>query len=91
MESRCGLLCSKCEYRKTGCKGCSEMDKPLWADSCPVKSCCEGKKFEHCGECENFACELLHGFSYDAEHGDNGLRIAQCRAWTEQKIKKQTN
>lgn len=39
VESRCGLLCSECSFREaTGCKGCVNMDKPFWADSCP---CCD--------------------------------------------------
>jgi len=51
MESRCGILCSKCDWQKTEkCKGCSNIDKPFWG-VCPVKSCCEEKKLEHCGEC----------------------------------------
>ena len=51
MESRCGILCSKCDWKKTEkCKGCSNIDKPFWG-VCPVKSCCEEKKLEHCGEC----------------------------------------
>lgn len=82
VQSRCGLLCSECAYREqTGCKGCAQMEKPFWAASCPVKSCCEAKKHEHCGECKNFACDLLHKFAYDKEQGDNGKRIEQCRMW----------
>ena len=37
IESRCGLLCSECSFREQmGCKGCVAMDKPFWADSCPL-------------------------------------------------------
>ena len=44
IESRCGLRCSDCSFREAmGCKGCVNMEKPFWADSCPVKSCCERK------------------------------------------------
>ncbi len=82
IESRCGLLCSECEYRKTvACTGCTDMEKPFWGDSCPVKSCCEAKKHSHCGECEEFACSLLHSFAYDAKQGDNGTRLEHCRKW----------
>lgn len=85
VESRCGLLCSECGYKqKVGCKGCTEMDKPFWGDSCPVKSCCENKKHEHCGACDNFTCELLHSFAYDENQGDNGKRIEQCKLWKTQ-------
>lgn len=45
VESRCGLLCSQCSFRETmGCEGCVNIEKPFWADSCPVKSCCEEKE-----------------------------------------------
>jgi len=82
IESRCGLLCSKCEYReKMHCKGCIAITKPFWGESCPVKECCEEKKQEHCGLCSDFPCDLLTQFSYDKEQGDNGRRIEQCKAW----------
>ncbi len=82
IESRCGLLCSKCNFQETmGCKGCVNMDKPFWADSCPVKSCCESKKLKNCGECDDFVCSLLHTFAYDMEQSDNGVRIEQCKKW----------
>ena len=82
VESRCGLLCSECEYREqTGCSGCTQMKKPFWGDSCPVKSCCESKSHAHCGVCDSFTCELLHSFAYDKNQGDDGKRIEQCKAW----------
>ena len=84
-ESRCGLLCAQCSYREQmNCPGCVHMSKPFWGDSCPVKSCCEGKGREHCGECDSFPCELLHQFAYDPKQGDDGRRIEQCRSWSKE-------
>ena len=84
IESRCGLLCSECSFRETmNCGGCANIDKPFWADSCSVKSCCETKKQQHCGECDNFVCDVLHTFAYDMEQSDNGKRIEQCKKWSE--------
>lgn len=80
VESRCGILCSECGMN--GCKGCTNISDPFWG-SCPVKNCCEGKKKQHCGQCGQFPCDLLTGFSYDKENGDNGKRIEQCRKWKE--------
>ena len=86
VESRCGILCSACEFRESmGCKGCVEIEKPFWGDSCPVKSCCEDKKQMHCGQCADFSCALTEKFAYDPQQGDNGLRLAQCRKWNEEK------
>ncbi|MCL2350628.1 MAG: DUF3795 domain-containing protein [Defluviitaleaceae bacterium] len=82
IESRCGIMCSKCEYReKMNCAGCVNIEKPFWGESCPVKSCCEGRGHDFCGQCENFPCEQLIEFSYAKEEGDNGKRIETCRSW----------
>ena len=82
-ESRCGLLCSKCEYKgQVNCAGCTNIERPFWGESCPVKSCCESKGKEHCGLCSEFPCALLNGFAYDEKQGDNGKRIEQCKAWS---------
>lgn len=82
IESRCGLLCNKCEYKEqVNCKGCLNIDKPFWGDVCPVKSCCESKEYEHCGMCLEFPCAILEQFSYDEKQGDNGQRIEQCKQW----------
>ena len=82
VESRCGILCSECEYKeKMGCQGCINIEKPFWGELCPVKKCCEEKEFLHCGMCSEFPCELLIQYAYDEEQGDDGKRIVQCRCW----------
>lgn len=82
VESRCGILCSECEFKeKMGCQGCLQIDKPFWGDSCPVKTSCESREHEHCGQCSQFPCGLLNQFAYDEKQGDGGKRIEQCRCW----------
>lgn len=82
MESRCGILCGKCEWQKNGkCKGCVNIDNPFWG-ACPVKSCCEGRGLEHCGECSEFPCTRLEEFAYDENQGDCGVRLDQCKIWS---------
>lgn len=82
IESRCGICCSKCQFKlEEKCKGCTNIKNPFWANSCPVKSCCESKKLKCCGECDKFPCNLLNSFAYDKEQGDNGLRIENCKKW----------
>lgn len=86
VQSHCGILCDECAYKKeTGCKGCTFIDKPFWGEKCPVMDCCRNKRSEHCGECEQFPCSLLHSFAYDKEQGDDGKRIEQCKAWKDKK------
>jgi len=64
-----------------GCKGCVNIEKPFWGESCPVKSSCEAKGHEHCGQCEHFPCDTLKQFAYDEKQGDSGKRIEQCKRW----------
>ena len=81
VESRCGILCSKCIYQKENkCVGCTNIDNPFWG-VCPVKSCCEDKKQENCGECSSFPCNQLHEFAYAENEGDGGVRLDQCKIW----------
>lgn len=84
IESRCGILCSECDYREQmNCKMCINIEKPFWGEQCPLKACCEEKGHPHCGLCPEFPCELLNQFSYDKEQGDDGKRIMQCEVWSE--------
>ncbi|WP_343208664.1 DUF3795 domain-containing protein [Anaerolentibacter hominis] len=82
IESRCGLLCSECSYREeVSCPGCLNMTKPFWGESCPLMTCCKTRERQHCGECDDFPCDKLRQFAYDAKQGDNGRRIEQCKKW----------
>lgn len=82
VESRCGILCSKCQFLKDGvCEGCLKITKPFWGDVCVIKQSCETKGHDHCGQCSSFPCAQLTAFSYDQKQGDDGKRIRQCEAW----------
>ena len=84
IESRCGIKCGSCAYKEQmGCTGCLHIQKPFWGEGCPVKSCVEEKKLQHCGECETFPCELAKAFAYDEKQGDGGERLKTCRCWKE--------
>lgn len=84
IESRCGILCSQCGFRESmGCRGCTNIGKPFHGE-CPVKNCCEGRGHAHCGQCPDFPCGQLTAYAYDPEHGDNGLRLEQCKKWREE-------
>lgn len=85
IESRCGLLCSKCSYREShGCKGCAETNGHPFYGECRVARCCQGKGQQHCGECSDMPCKVLYSFSFlDKEHGDNppGARLEVVEGW----------
>lgn len=78
VQSRCGILCKECRF--TECKGCVNITKPFWG-KCDVKACCEARKKEHCGECEQFPCEVAVNYAYDEKEGDGGKRLEQCKMW----------
>ena len=85
VQSRCGLLCDGCSFRKShGCGGCVETNGRPFHGICPIALCCQDKKLHHCGECDKLPCEKLYAYSYlDTEHGDRppGARIGICRCW----------
>lgn len=83
-ESRCGIVCSECEGREEAkCTGCATMKKPFWGGDCAVKTCCEGKELDHCGQCGEFPCEMLRDMGKEQGY-DSSEKIAQCRKWAEQ-------
>jgi general stress protein 26 len=52
VQSRCGLLCKWCPYKKShNCGGCVETNGNPFHGECPVAKCCQDKGFAHCGEC----------------------------------------
>ena len=85
-ESRCGLKCSECEWReKMNCAGCTQISKPFWGKSCPIKQCVEKmRKVDHCGQCRSFPCKQLHEFAYDPATGNEGDRIETLTTWRDE-------
>lgn len=84
IESRCGILCKECAYREEmHCQGCVKITNPFWGE-CPIKACVERKKLNHCGTCDTFPCAMAKQFAYDEKQGDDGKRLRQCIAWTEE-------
>lgn len=48
-----------------------------------MKSCCQERGLNHCGECEEFPCEVLS--SMGADQGfEPTIKIEQCRKWAEE-------
>ena len=83
-ESRCGVCCNSCERRHTvNCHGCTGMKAPFWGEECGVKSCCEQRGLNHCGECEAFPCDMLSHMG-EEQGFDPRIKIEQCRRWNEE-------
>jgi len=56
------------------------MTVPFWGGKCSVKSCCEGRGLNHCGECDDFPCDTLSNMG-KAQGFDPQKKIEQCRIW----------
>lgn len=83
-ESRCGVCCSRCEGKEEAkCTGCTTMAMPFWGGVCEVKSCCEQKGLDHCGQCTDFPCDTLANMGKE-EGFDPGIKIAQCKSWADE-------
>ena len=61
----CGLYCGECEHLGKTCRGCGyTQGKPFWAGDVPsgvcpyYDCCCNQKKLEHCGLCDDYPCTL---------------------------------
>lgn len=81
IESRCGVRCKVCERKEAvNCTGCITMKKPFWGGECGVKSCCEGKKLDFCGECIDFPCDMLSNMGKDKGFNPD-IKIEQCKKW----------
>ncbi len=79
-DTYCGLSCESCEYReKMNCGGCIATEGKPFHGKCDVAECAKSKNRRFCGECADFPCDLLKKYSYDAEQGDNGARIENCK------------
>lgn len=77
----CGLDCNTCTYREENdCGGCIATGGNPFHGACQLAACAIEKKKGFCGECADFPCELLKGYSHDEAHGDTpkGARIEQC-------------
>jgi hypothetical protein len=78
----CGAYCGTCKWKaKTGCAGCQACGGKMFWGTCAVAACCLGKGISHCGHCKDLPCDLLEGFFNNGEHGDNGERLANLKAW----------
>ena len=78
-ESRCGVCCDSCTKKEqVNCTGCPTMEKPFWGGECKVKTCCESKELNHCGECDTFPCDMLLNKGKD-QGFDPMVNIEQCR------------
>lgn len=89
-SSRCGVDCTTCERKEAvHCLGCNAMKQPFWGSPCQVKTCCEEKHLQHCGECKEFPCEMCANMGKEMGF-DPEPRLANLRAWANEKTAAET-
>lgn len=86
MIGMCGAYCGVCEWREqTNCPGCQKTQSKMFWGECSVAKCSIEKGLKHCGHCSKLPCEPLQKAFDDPEHGDNGERLLNLKAWAEGK------
>lgn len=82
MIGMCGAYCGTCEWKsQMNCPGCLTAKGDMFWGACGVAKCVIAKGILHCGFCSELPCELLLQYCDNPEHGDNGERLANLRAW----------
>jgi hypothetical protein len=82
LMAACGAYCGACDWKeRTNCPGCQAAQGQMFWGECAVAVCARSKGLLHCGLCPDLPCATLQGFFDDPEHGDNGERLANLRAW----------
>ena len=78
----CGAYCGGCDWKvKTGCLCCQHHKGDMFYGTCEVAVCCSSKNLLHCGLCPKVPCDILQLAFDHPEHGDNGERLANLKAW----------
>ena len=63
--SYCGIYCGKCKNYKQNMNCCGCRNEPSLVNDCPTRACAIRRGLLHCGECDEFPCELLNNFYHD--------------------------
>lgn len=86
MMSICGAYCGECEWKEpTNCPGCQKSQGKMFWGECQVAKCSIEKGHRHCGHCSELPCQMLQSAFDNPEHGDNGERLRNLKAWAEGK------
>ena len=80
--ARCGAYCGDCKWKeKMNCLGCQITKGNMFWGECLVAKCSIEKGIDHCGLCSSLPCDILQEAFDHPEHGDNGERLANLKAW----------
>ena len=80
--ARCGAYCGDGGWKeKMNCLGCQMTKGNMFWGECRVAKCSIEKGVEHCGLCSSLPCSILQEAFDHPEHGDNGERLANLKAW----------
>jgi len=86
MMGRCGCYCGSCDWaEKTNCPGCQKAKGDMFWGKCTVAKCSTDKGLDHCGGCAELPCPTLQEAFDNPDHGDDGERLANLKAWADGK------
>lgn len=72
----CGSYCETCEFlkrkEKPSCLGCgNQLGRIFWGE-CKLYACVKSKGENHCGDCQDFPCDLFVN-QFDPAHGQTSV------------------
>ncbi len=86
MIGMCGTYCGECDWReRTNCPGCQKSQSKMFWGECSVAKCAIEKELKHCGSCSKLPCKSLQEAFDNPDHGDNGERLSNLKAWADGK------
>ncbi|MEW6112446.1 MAG: DUF3795 domain-containing protein [Thermodesulfobacteriota bacterium] len=51
-----------CTPEEIACDGCLGTTRFKYCQTCPIRSCAEGKSYEGCHQCNDFPCQFIENF-----------------------------
>lgn len=92
----CGAYCQQCQFlnneQKPSCSGCGTQGGSLFWGECKLYTCARERRVTHCGDCDDFPCDLFVN-QFDPAHGQKsaftraGLLAYRKKAGTEKYLK----
>lgn len=72
----CGSYCRTCEFlnkkEKPSCIGCGNQGGQVFWGECKLYACAKSKEVDHCGDCQDFLCDLFVG-QFDPAQGQESV------------------
>ena len=61
------------------CLGCWTQTGPCWCGDCRLRTCCDENGRAHCGECDEFPCEVYRKWTVGQAHHQAAMEFLLSR------------